>query len=95
MEEKEEKYEVIESFRDLKDDEYIYLKNVEGKNVYPREGLKPNKERIEELSSDKNQIGKPLIRKIEEKAKNKQEEKIKTEQKEKTSENSKENKSKE
>ena len=87
MEEKEEKYEVIESFRDLKDNEYVYLKNVEGKNIYPREGLKPSKERIEELSSDKNQIGKPLIRK--------REEKIKTEQKEKTSENSKENKSKE
>ena len=87
MEEKEEKYEVIENFKDSKDGEHVYLKNVKGRNIYPRQGLKPSKERIEELSSDKNKIGKPSIRKIEEK--------VKTEQKEKMSENSKENKSKE
>ena len=66
MEEKEEKYEVIENFKDSQDNKYLYLKNVKGKNVYPRKGLKPSKKRIEELSSDKNQVGKPLIRKIEE-----------------------------
>ena len=66
MEEKEEKYEVIENFKDSQDNKYLYLKNVKGKNIYPREGLKPSKKRIEELSSDKNQAGKPLIRKIEE-----------------------------
>ena len=66
MEEKEEKYEVIENFKDSQDNKYLYLKNVKGKNIYPREGLKPSKKKIEELSSDKNQAGKPLIRKIEE-----------------------------
>ena len=65
MEEKEEKYEVIENFKDSQDNK-LYNKNVKGKNIYPREGLKPSKKRIEELSSDKNQAGKPLIRKIEE-----------------------------
>ena len=63
---KEERYEVIENFKDSQDNEYLYLKNVKGKNIYPREGLKPSKKRIEELSSNKNQVGKPLIRKIEE-----------------------------
>ena len=62
----EDKYEVIENFKDLEDNEYVYLKNVKGKNIYPREGLKPTKKRIEELSSNKNKIGKPLIKKIEE-----------------------------
>ena len=77
MEEKEEKYKVIESFRDLKDKEHIYLKDVEGKNIYPREGLKPSKKRIEELLSDKNKIGKPLIRKLEESLENSQEDESK------------------
>ncbi len=81
MEGKEEKYEVIESFRDLKDEEHIYLKDVEGKNIYPREGLKTNKKRIEELLTNKNKIGKPLIRKLKEK----------TELKEEISENRQEN----
>lgn len=58
----EEKYEVIHSFKDLKDNEYIYHKD---KDIYPREGLKPTKKRIEALETDKNEIGKPLIRKIE------------------------------
>ena len=62
----EDKYEVIENFKDLEDNEYVYLKNVKRKNIYPREGLKPTKKRIEELSSNKNKIGKPLIKKIEE-----------------------------
>ncbi len=59
----EEKYEVIHSFKDLKDNKHIYN---EGKDFYPREGLKPTKKRITELESDKNKIGKPLIKKITE-----------------------------
>ena len=59
----EEKYEVIHSFMDLKDNKHIYN---ESKDFYPREGLKPTKKRIAELESDKNKIGKPLIRKITE-----------------------------
>lgn len=59
----EEKYKVIHSFKDLEDNEHIYIAN---KDVYPREGLEPTKKRIKELSSTKNQIGKVLIEKIEE-----------------------------
>lgn len=59
----EEKYKVIYSFKDLEDNEHIYVAN---KDVYPREGLEPTKKRIKELSSTKNQIGKVLIEKIEE-----------------------------
>ena len=49
-------------WKDLKDNGYIYKKG----DVYPREGLKTNKKRIEELSSSKNKIGEPLIIKVEE-----------------------------
>ena len=59
----EENYRVIYSFKDLEDNEHIYIAN---KDIYPREGLKPTKKRIKELSSAKNQIGKVLIEKIEE-----------------------------
>ena len=61
----EETYKVIHSFKDLKDNDYIYH---EGKDTYPREGLKPTKKRIEELTSTKNKIGKVLIEKIEQTA---------------------------
>ena len=59
----EEKYKVICSFKDLEDNEHIYIAN---KDIYPREGLEPTKKRIKELSSTKNKIGKVLIEKIEE-----------------------------
>ncbi len=59
----EEKYKVINSFRDLEDDEHVYIAN---KDIYPREGLEPTKKRIKELTSNKNKIGKILIKKIEE-----------------------------
>lgn len=57
-----ETYKVIHSFKDLKDNDYIYH---EGKDTYPRKGLKPTKKRIDELTSTKNKIGKVLIEKIE------------------------------
>ena len=53
----EGKYQVIHKFKDLKDDDYIYNVGDE----YPREGLKPTKKRIEELSGKKNKIGEILI----------------------------------
>ncbi len=59
----EEKYKVIHSFRDLEDNGHIYIEN---KDIYPREGLEPTKRRIKELTSDKNKIGKILIKKLEE-----------------------------
>lgn len=54
----EEKYVVIyKAFKDLEDDNYLYKKG----DTYPREGLKPTKKRINELSSKKNKIGEVLI----------------------------------
>ena len=57
----EEKYEVVYPFKDLKDNNYIYKVS----DVYPREELTPTKKRINELASEKNLIGKILIKKIE------------------------------
>lgn len=57
----EDKYIVVhEVFKDLRDKGYIYKKGDE----YPRDGLKPSKKRIEELSTTNNKIGKILIEKI-------------------------------
>lgn len=58
-----EKYEVIHTFKDLKDNDHIYNAN---KDFYPREGLKPTKKRIEELTTTNNKIGEVLIQKVEE-----------------------------
>lgn len=59
----DEKYKVVyKAFKDLKDNDYIYKEG----DIYPREGLKPSKKRIEELSSTKNKIGEQLIAKVEE-----------------------------
>ena len=63
----EEKYIVIHDFKDLEDDNYIYIIN----DIYPRDGLKPKAKRIKELTTAKNKIGEPLIKKIEEKEDNK------------------------
>ena len=50
-------YTVIKQFIDLQDKNHPY--NVG--DDFPREGLKVTKERIEELSSDRNKRKKPLI----------------------------------
>lgn len=52
------RYVVIYSFKDLKDNDYIYKIN----DIYPREGLEPSQKRIKELSGTKNKIGKVLIK---------------------------------
>ena len=51
-------YKVIYPFRDLKDNEYIY--NVG--DIYPRHGVTVSKDRLNELKTSKNKIGKPLIK---------------------------------
>ena len=51
-------YKVIERFADLQDENHIY----EIGDTYPRKGSKPSEERIEELASDQNKIGIPLIK---------------------------------
>lgn len=48
---------VIKKFTDLQDDNHVYNAG----DVYPREGYTPSEERIEELASDKNKQGTPLI----------------------------------
>lgn len=58
-------YKVIERFMDLQDDNYIY----EVGDAYPREGADPALERICELASNSNKIGKQLIEEIVEKPK--------------------------
>ena len=58
-------YKVIERFMDLQDDNHIY----EVGDAYPREGADPTLERIRELASNSNKIGKPLIEAIADKPK--------------------------
>ena len=58
-------YKVIERFMDLRDDNYIYKVG----DAYPREGADPTLERIRELASNSNKIGKPFIEEIAEKPK--------------------------
>lgn len=55
-------YRVIKHFTDLQDKSYAYYEGDE----FPRKGLKVSDERLEELSSDKNKRGIPLIEFIEE-----------------------------
>ena len=49
-------------FEDLHDKSFKYRPG----DIFPRSGLKVSPERIEELSTDKNRRGKPLIEKVEE-----------------------------
>ena len=86
----EEKYEVVHSFKDLQDNDYIYKIG----DVYTREGNEPTKKRIKELTSDKNKIGKILIEKIENKTE-KADETEKTEETEKEETEKVENKTEE
>lgn len=50
-------YKVIEPFKDLQDNDHIYWVG----DIYPREGKEVTQERIDELSSANNLIGKVLI----------------------------------
>ncbi|WP_246570109.1 hypothetical protein [Lentibacillus saliphilus] len=56
------KYEVLHYFEDLQDDNKPYNPG----DTFPRSGKKVTKKRINELLSDKNKQGKPLIKEIEE-----------------------------
>ena len=55
-------YKVIEYFTDLQDKSHKYYAGDE----FPREGLTVSAERLEELSTDKNRRGTPLIEKVDE-----------------------------
>lgn len=55
-------YKVVYAFADLEDSKHKY----EAGDMFPRQGLEVSKERIEELSSDKNKARRPLIEKVKE-----------------------------
>ena len=55
-------YKVISYFTDLQDFNHPYKVG----DVFPRLGLKVSDKRLEELASNKNKQGKPLIKKVEE-----------------------------
>ena len=56
------KYKTLVFWTDLQDNDHPYNVGDE----YPREGLKPTKKRIAELSGDKNKRGTKLIAPVEE-----------------------------
>lgn len=53
-------YKVIATFEDLQDNRHRY----QAGDDFPRKGLEPSKERIEELATDKNKLGRPFIQYI-------------------------------
>lgn len=53
------KYVVVRDFKDLQDNDHIYRVGDE----YPRSG-RAKKARIDELSSENNKIGQPLIKEV-------------------------------
>ena len=53
-------YRVVYKFSDLQDNGHIYRPG----DVYPRDGMPSSDERIDALSTGKNNIGIPLIEKI-------------------------------
>ena len=58
-------YKVIKSFTDLQDNNYAYYVG----DTFPHNGVEVGAERIEELASNKNRLGIPLIEEIAEKPK--------------------------
>lgn len=50
-------YMVVKPFADALDNEHVYQVG----DVYPRPGFKPSVERLEELSSNLNKTGSPVI----------------------------------
>lgn len=56
------KYTVIKYFTDLQDNNYVYKAG----DTYPRKGLSPSGERIEELAGSQNKQKTPLIQAIPE-----------------------------
>lgn len=60
-------YRVIKAFTDMQDDNYAYDPTNPARNTYPRKGLNVLQSRINELASNKNRQGVPLIEEIPEK----------------------------
>ena len=60
-------YRVIKAFTDMQDGNYAYDPKNPARNIYPRKGLNVLQSRINELASNKNRQGVPLIEEIPEK----------------------------
>ena len=58
-------YKVIRKFFDLQDNDHMYSEG----DIFPRDNIEVSQERIEELLSNRNKMGVPLIEKIKEKPK--------------------------
>ena len=56
-------YIVLNTFYDLKDCEHLYNAG----EPYPRDGYTPTDERVEELLTERNRMGKPMIQSVPEK----------------------------
>ena len=57
-------YRVIKAFTDMQDNNYAYDPTDPSRNTYPRKGLNVLQSRINELASNKNRQGCPLIEEI-------------------------------
>ena len=55
-------HKVIVKFVDLKDNNHVYYAG----DIFPRKGLEVSDERLDELSTNKNRRGIPLIEKVKE-----------------------------
>ena len=60
-------YRVLRNFTDLQDQGYFYREG----DIFPRDGLKVNRKRLSELSSNKNRQKTQLIEKISDNTKEK------------------------
>ncbi|WP_433943468.1 termination factor Rho [Paenibacillus sp. SN-8-1] len=58
-------YKVVSRFKETNHDGHVY----EVGDLYPKDGAKATKARLEELSSTKNKIGKVFIEEVKEKDK--------------------------
>lgn len=65
-------YKVVKKFVDLQDKNYLYNAG----DCYPRSGKNVSENRIQELATNNNKIGVPLIVEIVEKPKKKQTKKV-------------------
>ena len=57
-------FRVIKYFTDMQDNNFAYDPKDPARNTYPRKGLNVLQSRINELASDKNRQGCPLIEEI-------------------------------
>lgn len=68
-------YKAISYFKDMKDNMHSYNPG----DTFPRDGLKVDAKRLEELSTDKNRRGKPVIELVKEKKKAEEKPEVKEE----------------